>query len=170
MSYLRMYILSGMSFAGKSVLAREISRAKDVEIVDPDEVAHEHGLGLHGEFLSDAAWRGLHAEAESRARCLLRLGKSVIYDTTAFNREQRDHLREIASTCGAIPIVIIVSIERAEAFRRWRENTISKQRAQVHLDDFQMCADAFIFPREDEEYLVYHAGEEISLWIENNLH
>jgi hypothetical protein len=154
MNHLSMYILSGMSFAGKSVLAREISRAKHVEIIDPDEVAHERRLGLHGEFLSDAVWCDILKQ---------------LYDTTAFNKEQRDHLREIARACGATPIVIIVSIEREEAFKRWQENTLSRQRALVHIEDFQMCADAFTFPGEDEEYLVYHADEESSLWIKNNL-
>lgn len=41
---LYMYILSGMSFAGKSVLARGISEAKQIEIVDPDAIAHARGL------------------------------------------------------------------------------------------------------------------------------
>lgn len=169
MNHLTMYILSGMSFAGKSVLARQISRAKHMEIVDPDEVAHEKGLGLHGEFLSDAIWREIHHEAEDRAKRVLRSGKSLVYDTTAFNKEQRDHLREIAQACGATPIVIIVSISKEEAFKRWHENNRTKQRALVHLEDFQMCADTFTFPQKDEDFLVYHTGEEISLWIEKNL-
>ena len=169
MNSLYMYILSGMSFAGKSVLAREISNVKHVEIVDPDEVAHEKGLGLHGEFLSDAVWRDIHHEAESRAKRLLGAGKSLVYDTTAFNKEQRDHLGKIARACGAMPVVIIVSITREEAFKRWQENNISKQRTPVHIEDFQMCADAFTFPDEDEEYFVYHAEEDMSAWIENNL-
>ena len=129
----------------------------------------EKGLGLHGELLSDAVWREIHEDAEDRAKRLLRSGKSLVYDTTAFNKEQRDHLRELARVCGATPIVIIVSISREEAFKRWQENNQTKQRALVHLDDFQMCADAFTFPQEDEEFLVYHAGEENSLWVEKNL-
>jgi len=164
-----MYVLSGVSFAGKSVLARQISEAKHIEIIDPDDIAHEKGLGLHGEFLSDAVWHVIHHEAENRARSLLYAGKSIVYDTTAFNKEQRDHLRKIASASGATPIVIIVSIAREEAFKRWQENNISKQRSVVHIEDFQMCTDAFTFPGDDEKYLVYHAREDISSWIANNL-
>lgn len=169
MKRLSLYILSGMSFAGKSVLARQISTVKHVDIIDPDEVAHEKGLGLQGEFLSDAVWREIHQEAEDRAKRLLCSGKSLVYDTTAFNREQRDHLRAIAHACGATPVVIIVSISREDAFKRWQENNRTKQRALVHLDDFQMCADAFTFPQEDEDFLVYRAGEESASWIEKNL-
>ena len=164
-----MYILSGMSFAGKSVLAHQISEAKHIEIIDPDDIAHEKGLGLHGEFLSDAVWQSIHHEAEDRARSLLYTGKGIVYDTTAFNKEQRDHLRKIANADGATPIVIIVSITREEAFKRWQENNISQHRSLVHIEDFQMCADAFTFPGDDEKYLVYHAGEDISSWIANNL-
>ena len=75
-----------------------------MDIVDPDEVAHEKGLGLHGGFLSDAVWREIHKEAEGRAKRLLRSGKSLVYDTTALNKEQRDHLRELARVCGATPL------------------------------------------------------------------
>lgn len=166
---LHMYILSGMSFAGKSVLARAISYAKQVEIVDPDAVAHAKGLGLHGEFLSATVWRAIHHDAEDQAKRLLCSGKSVVYDTTAFNKQQRDALREIAKACGATPVIIIVSITREEAFKRWQANTISKQRALVHSEDFQMCADEFTFPTHDEEYLIYRAGENMLAWIENNL-
>ena len=164
-----MYILSGMSFAGKSVLAHEISKAKYIEIIDPDDVAREKGLGLHGEFLSDAIWHSIHREAEDRAKILLYAGKSIVYDTTAFNKEQRDHLRKIANASGATPTVIIVSITREEAFKRWQENNVSKQRSLVHIEDFQMCADAFTFPDDDEKHLVYCAGEDVSSWIVNNL-
>jgi shikimate kinase len=72
MNSIYMYILSGMSFAGKSVLAREISKAKHVEIIDPDEVAHEKGLGLHGEFLSNEDWGNIHLLPEFH--CLRTVG------------------------------------------------------------------------------------------------
>ena len=83
-----MYILSGMSFAGKSVLAREIGKQKGIPVVDPDEVSHEMGLGLHGEFIPEKQWRLIHTEAEERARKLLQTGNSIVYDTTALTKKQ----------------------------------------------------------------------------------
>ena len=47
-------ILTGISFAGKSVLDRELASFLSLHRVDPDEVSHEFGWGLAGEFLTDA--------------------------------------------------------------------------------------------------------------------
>ena len=132
-----MLILTGISFAGKSLLAREISQARGWKIIDPDAVAHERGLGLQGEFLSDAQWASVHQEAEQRARNLLRAGESVIYDTTSFVKAERDALRQLALDCGAQPILIYVQISRAEAFRRWETNNQTRERFLVHSDDFK---------------------------------
>ncbi len=84
------FILTGISFAGKSVLARTMSDVTGLAVVDPDRVGHEMGLGLSGELLSDSQWATIHRESERRARLLLREGQSLIYDTTSFTRAQRE--------------------------------------------------------------------------------
>lgn len=91
-----LYILTGMSFAGKSVLAKAISERKGIAVIDPDTVRIEMGIGLGGEFLPAEQWATIHAEAEDRARSILKEGRSLIYDTTAFNKNQRDRLRDLA--------------------------------------------------------------------------
>lgn len=126
------------------------------------------GLGVNGEFLSAEQWAMIHAKAEERARHLLNQGRSVVYDTTAFNKDQRDALRNLARQCGATPVVIAVKIERNEAFRRWQTNNETRERFTVHLDDFNMCAEAFKFPH-GEPHLTYEAGQNIETWVANNL-
>ena len=56
-----LYLFTGVSFAGKSVLARALAAHVGVPRVDPDEVSHRLGLGLGGEFLDDAQWAQIHA-------------------------------------------------------------------------------------------------------------
>lgn len=164
-----MYILSGMSFAGKSTLAQKIAEAKSIPVIDPDEASRERGLGLHGEFIPEEIWQQIHAEAKSRAREILRSGKSLVYDTTALVKKERDDLRNLAIENGAIPIIIVVNITKEEAYKRWKENSVTKQKYAVHIDDFNMCADGFQFPDKNETYLVYQAGEDIENWIKLNL-
>jgi predicted kinase len=160
-----MYLLTGLSFAGKSVLAREIGREKGAAIVDPDEVAGERGLGLGGEFVTDEQWAVVHAEAERRARALLREGRRVVYDTTGFNKAQRDDLCALATESGVQAIMIYVRIAKELALRRWERNNQTRERSLVHADDFMMVLHAYQPPGDGEEFLTYEAGEPIGEWI-----
>ncbi len=164
-----LYILTGLSFAGKSVLARDIRSERGLDVIDPDAVGHDMGLGLHGEFLSDAQWSTIHAEAERCAATLLEQGRDVVYDTTSFTRPQRDALRALAYNHGATPIVIHVSIPRDHAWFRWKENNETHERFLVHPDDFAMVADHFEPPGSDESPLVYQAGEDRRAWINRHI-
>src|SRR5215207_5812494 len=62
-----LWIFTGISFAGKSVLARRLTAALPADRIDPDEVGRELGLGRAGEFLDDATWAAIHRRAEERA-------------------------------------------------------------------------------------------------------
>lgn len=163
-----LYILTGMSFAGKSVLGRAIAERKGIDVIDPDMVRIEMGLGLGGEFLSAELWGTIHAEAEVRASAILKGGRSLVYDTTAFDKNQRDELRGLARESGAEPVVIAVKIDRDEAYRRWKRNNKTLERFTVHIDDFNMCAEAFRYPH-GEPHLVYEAGQDLKTWIADNL-
>ncbi|MFN8513687.1 MAG: AAA family ATPase [Thermomicrobiales bacterium] len=160
-----MYLLTGLSFAGKSVLAREIARAKGATIVDPDEVAREQGLGLRGEFVSDEQWAVVHAEAERRARALLRDNQCVVYDTTGYNKGQRDRLRCLATGVGARVITIYVHIAKDLAVARWERNNQTGERFRVHADDFMMVLNEYQPPGADEAFVTYASGETIDSWI-----
>jgi predicted kinase len=162
------YILTGMSFAGKSVLGRAIAKRKGIDVIDPDMVRIEMGLGLDGEFLSAEVWATIHAEAEARARVILKAGHSLVYDTTAFDKGQRDELRDLARQSGAEPVVIAVKIDRDDAYRRWKRNNETLERFTVHIDDFNMCAEAFKYPH-GEPHIVYETGQDLDTWITNNL-
>lgn len=160
-----LYLLTGLSFAGKSVLARTIARARDAAIVDPDEVARERGVGLRGELVTDAQWAVVHAEAERRARALLHEGWRVVYDTTGYNKGQRDRLRVLATESGAQAITIYVHVPMEVALARWERNNRTRERFQVHADDFMMVLNEYQSPSIDEAFLTYASGEPIDDWI-----
>ena len=164
-----LYLLTGLSFAGKSVLARAIAQAKDATIIDPDEIAREQGLGLRGEFVADELWAIVHAEAERRARALLRAGRRVVYDTTGYNKDQRDQLRLLATESGAVPITIYVRVSKELAQQRWERNNQTRERFLAHPDDFTMVLKAYQPPGNDEHVLTYESGEPIDDWIARRL-
>ena len=148
-----LYLFTGISFSGKSAMARQMAEHLGVARVDPDEVSRRFGLGLAGEFLSDAQWAELHPVAGQEACSHLRAGRSVVYDTTAFTRQQRDALRELARGCGATTRLIFIDTPRDLAYQRWLANEQTRARPRVHADDFAMVADLFESPGSDEDAL-----------------
>jgi len=161
----KLFILTGISFSGKSSLARAISQALDIPIIDPDSIAHESGFGLGGEFLSDAQWAVFHGEAEERAARLLEAGRSLVYDTTAFNRRQRQGLRDLAGRHNAESVLLWVSTSRDEARRRWARNNETRERFAVHAEDFDMIANHFEPPDNDEPRLTYDGAQDPGQWV-----
>lgn len=159
-----LYLFTGISFSGKSVLARALAARLGAPRVDPDEVSHRLGLGLAGEFLSDAQWAEIHAIAEAEAGAHLRAGRSVVYDTTAFTRAQRDALRDLATNGGAATQVIVVDTPRDIAFQRWLANERTRERPRVHPDDFAMVADQFEPPTPDEAALRFTPADDPVTW------
>ncbi len=164
-----LYILTSLSFAGKSVLARAIHTARRIDVVDPDAVGRDRGLGLNGEFLTDVQWSVIHAEAERRAAEALGQGRDVVYDTTSFTRQQRDALKVLAHDHGAASVVIYVAIPRDQAWRRWAMNNETQERSLVHPDDFAMVADHFEPPGSAETPLVYEAEADMRDWIDRHI-
>ena len=163
-----MYLLTGISFSGKSTLAQAISKVQNIPVIDPDSVAHEQGIGLNGEVVADAEWVLIHKEAERRAARILIAGSSLVYDTTAFTRQQRQELRNLAAECNAEAVLILVSVSREEAWRRCSQNNQMQERFAVHEDDFNSVADNFEPPGSDEPHLVYEADQNLTEWIALN--
>jgi predicted kinase len=160
-----LYLFTGISFAGKSVLARALAARLGAPRVDPDEVSHRFGLGLSGEFLSDVQWTQIHQLAEEEACVHLRTGTSVVYDSTAFTRVQRDALRDLATCCGATTRLIFVDTPLNLARQHWHANEQSPRRARVHADDFAMVADRFEPRGPDEGALGFTQEDDVDAWI-----
>ena len=164
-----LYIMCGLSFSGKTVLSKAISEDTGIVRIGEDDISHERGLGLSGVMLSDETWVEIHAEAERRIKRLLEQGRGVVYDTTAFTKEQRDHLRELASHAGAESRVVYMDVGKVEARRRFLENRGSKERFDVHEEDFNMVVEHFEPPLKEKDVLIYKPGDDPNEWAKRNL-
>ncbi|MFL5704416.1 MAG: AAA family ATPase [Ktedonobacteraceae bacterium] len=161
-----LYIMCGLSYAGKSTLSKALVDRFGFSLVGLDEINTERGIGLQGEPISWQEWGRTYIEAYKRIGHLLSQGKSVIYDAANFTREQRDKPKEIAQKHRALTKVIYVNVPKDEAIRRWQQNKHINTRFDVREEDFAHIADNFQAPTEDEDVIVYDNSLPLNKWIE----
>ena len=164
-----MFILTGISFAGKSTLGREIAKDAELEMIDLNAVTKEIDLAEQASYISPKQFAIAHQEAEKKAKEILQKGKSIVYDATPFTKEKRDQLRQLAASCDAETLLIYVQASITLAFKRWQESKSDPGRHIVtHIDNFMWIVDHFE-PPENEEHIIFNAGEDIGKWIKTNI-
>ena len=161
----RLYILCGLPFAGKSTLARELADIYDLAYIAMDAINTERGLGLHGDAISEQDWDITYQEAYRRIDSFLAQGKSVIYDAPSFTKEQRDQLRAIAHRHGLPAKVIFVDVPQRVARERWLQNRGTGNRFDVRDNDFAQVVDNFQPPTDEEDVMRYDQTLPVSEWV-----
>lgn len=162
----RMYILSGVAFAGKSTLANEISSITGMRKVSIDDITQERGLV--GKDISGREFTALWSDLDKRAGESVKEGRDTIVDTCSMTKTRRDQLREIAKQNKATPILVYVDISYEEARQRWTANNEHPTRAPLHINNFEYVLEHYEPPIQ-EEHIVFHARDNISEWITNNI-
>jgi predicted kinase len=163
-------LMCGLSFAGKTTLARTLASHCGWHYLSLDVVNTERGVGLDGNAITPQEWTLTYAEAYRQVQAALRAGRSVVYDETNFLRAQRDQLRDIAALYHAETYVLYVAASEAEARRRWQHNRITRQRGDVRDDDFALVVDRFEPPTADERVIRYNPMVPIDIWIMQTFH
>jgi predicted kinase len=111
-----LFVMTGLSGAGKSTVARAIARALDINLIATDEVRKE----LAGEReLAVTVWReGLYAPERtdatyaamlSRADLLLAAGRPALLDGTFLDTRWREQAVQLA-TARAMPCVLVETV------------------------------------------------------------
>lgn len=162
-----LYIVCGLPFAGKSMLARHLADTFDLVYLAMDEINTERGVGLNGEAIAAADWDITYQEAYDRIDRFLAEGCSVIYDAPSFTKGQRDQLREIAHRHGISAKVIFVDVPERVARERWRQNRITGNRFDVRDDDFAQVVDNFQPPTEEEGVIRYDQSLPVREWVDH---
>jgi predicted kinase len=159
-------LLCGLSFAGKTTLAKALAQQLGWRYISLDAINTERGVGLDGQAIPVEQWEQTYAEAYRRVAETLRDQRSVIYDETNFARRQRDALRGIAAGCNATTVVVYVATSAEEARRRWQRNRMTQQRGDVRDDDFAYVIQHFEPPGDDEATIVCDPQHSLEEWIE----
>lgn len=163
-----LYILSGLPFAGKSTLAKELICRLDLVYVELDAINSERGLGLDGKKISPEDWDKTYQEAYRRVEKILKADKTVLYEAANFTREQRAVLRAIADQLGIPSQVIYVDVPLAVVRQRLLQNRATQQRYDVRDDDFAQVVGHFQPPTEEENVVRYDGSVSVTEWIRQN--
>jgi predicted kinase len=158
-----LFVMSGLSFSGKTTLARKISQATGAPIVSYDELfaTTERDASVSG--LDE--WYLITGLVDGHARAHLAAGRSVIVDTLNEDRIDRDRLRAIAAEHGAEAIVVHVDAPRALIEARRRENEITGVRGTTADESFEFVLSRFEPPAPAERSIRYQAGDDVEEWL-----
>ncbi len=145
----RLVLMCGLSFSGKSSIARDLSARLNAQFVSLDDI--NEARGLHGGMgIPLQEWIETHRIASERVRESLSRGLSVIVDDTSSPRFLRDVWRAQAAETGASFVLLFVEADRDVILQRQRANRSTGQRHDVADDVMRDHLDAFEPPEADE--------------------
>lgn len=147
----KLYILCGYPFAGKSTIARELVSRLHLTRIALDDINAERGIGVDlRQSIPADEWEVTYDIYRNRIIANLRAGKSVITDTVAHKKENRDSLSQLAIDNHAEPIILYVATPLEVVEARWQANRQTHQRADVRDDSFYDVVEQFEEPTSDE--------------------
>jgi predicted kinase len=166
----KLFIVCGLSFAGKSTLGRAIAERLGYEEVDVDRTKVAlYGVDVQDEVLPRAAWNRIYEETDRQILTLLHAGKNVIDASRNFTRAERDHIRAMVDAFGYQTVAIHVTTPEAIARQRWQANRKNPSRRDVSDRDFADIIRAMEPPTADEHPLRFHSDDDIAQWIADHL-
>lgn len=126
----RLVLMCGTSFSGKSTVARELAPRLAAAIVSLDEINERRGL-WGGDGIPVEEWVRTHEFAAAEVRELLASGRSVVVDDTSSPRFLRDGWRSLAAEAGARYTLVYVDVDHETIRRRRAANRVDPSRRDV---------------------------------------
>jgi len=164
----RLFAMCGLSFSGKTTLARAIARLAGAEYIGLDDINEERGL-RGGEGIAADEWEKTSAIAIERAGALLDAGIDVVLDDTLCFRWLRARYAAVAERHAAQFILIYVAMPLPVIYSAMARNDASAQRHPIRSDVFEMHACSFEHPASDERPVVYDRSVPVEEWIASHL-
>jgi len=160
-----LYIMCGLPFSGKTVLAQTLSRRFGLPIVGIDNIREERGFTWEENVKVTAEdWKAIFDVSYERTLAYLKERKSVIYDSANQDRISRDRLRNLAQRGKSIAKVILVDVPEGEIRKRWLNNQATKERFHLPEKYLQAAIDTFEKPTEDENVITYRQSIDLETW------
>lgn len=162
-------IICGLSFAGKSTLAKAIITQLGYEGVDVDETKElVYGTGIQDADLKPEDWVRIYTETDQLIERYLRSGKSVVDASRNFSRAEREVARSIADRFGVALLTVYIDTPEEMVRQRLLENRRKPSRRDVTDADFDDVIRAMQPPAAAENTLIFHYSDEIAAWIYEN--
>jgi predicted kinase len=97
----KLYILCGIPFSGKTTLANELVKRLSFTRIDLDEVKFDlFGKDITDEEIDQSGWDKIYQEMYKKIEEALQNGKTVIHDTGNFTKYERSLISDIAKKVG----------------------------------------------------------------------
>jgi predicted kinase len=165
----RLVIVCGLSFGGKSTLARAIRERLGHREVDVDVTkVRLHGEGLQDDDLDQNQWDGIYAATDAETAELLAAGVSVVDGSRNFRRFERDRAREIAGRAGVPCATVYVDTPAEVARGRHARNAVAPTRVHMTGAELEEIIGLFEPPSADEAPLAFHFAEDVDEWVGRN--
>ncbi|MFM7321999.1 MAG: AAA family ATPase [Armatimonadota bacterium] len=148
-----LYLLCGLSFAGKSTLARALSGPLDAVIVEADfYIARvEREMPHAGKFES---WKAIQSLARGAAREHLAAGRSVLFDDLMVDPRNRVAMAELADAAGAGFLAIYVDTPVDTIRERQRRSSSRPEKRAAWEAHTQLLLGQLVPPPADEAVCV----------------
>ena len=157
-----LYIMCGLSFSGKTTLARAIANATESVIVSYDELyATRRDPAVTG--LDE--WYQLIALMDDEVRGHLAAGRSVVVDNLNEDLVDRDRLRGVAEESGADAVVVFVDTPPEVAVTRLRANERTKERGATTERHFEFVRSKLEPPGPPERCVAFRPGDDLDAWL-----
>lgn len=146
-----LYIMCGLPYSGKTMLAQSMSKQQNLPVVSIDAIREERDLSWEdNERVTKADWDTIFAEVYTRLAQHLDAGQSVIYDSANQDRASRDELRAFAIQHHSNTQVIYLDVPIETSMSRWQQNQATKKRFHLPKKWLQAAIDTLEPPTVDE--------------------
>ncbi|MBP9762003.1 ATP-binding protein [Patescibacteria group bacterium] len=161
-----LYILCGLPFSGKTVLAKKLVEALNFERVDIDEFIFDHGYkSFDDPRITKELMHSFFTEYHDRLLQLLKENKNVISDTSNPSRSGRNKLRDLAASVEKKAIVIYVNTTPEEVMERYWKNKTTQERQDITEATLMNAISRMEAPQADETPLAYNQSMIFDEWI-----
>lgn len=165
----KLYILCGLPFSGKTLLAKKLANKLGFLRIDLDDIKFELlGETIKDELVSPAEWDRVYQEMYKRIEEALSLGKTVVHDTGNFTKHERALVRNIGDKLGVEVKTIYVDIPKEVVKQRWLNNKLTKDRFDISKKSFKEAVAEMEPPTVEENVIVYDGKTDIDEWIKQN--
>jgi len=163
----KLYIMTGLPYAGKSTLTKELVNRFNFEIVSVDLQIEEHRFDT--ETMTQDDWNLVYSEAYKQLESLLKNGEAVVFDMGHLEKSERNTARAIAEKANAEAFLIYINTPIEDIKERRLKNIETKERG--HLEDVSMDRAFVMFeePQEDEHPILYNQTMNLEEWINENI-
>ena len=156
-----LYLLCGLSFAGKSTLAKGLTEPLGAVLIEADRYIPVVEARLPGASKIES-WRAIQALAREAVRDALESGKSVIFDDLLVKPDVREALELLAGQVGAATVVIFLDTP-VEVVRERQRLASSKPEKQAQWEAHTQLLLTQLVPPARATAVYVEPGDDLAL-------